>query len=243
MKNIGILFIIFVMWTGSMAQAPSPGVQVSAQGETVFIKKALAYPYLIFLPKDYSASRQEGFPVLLFLHGSGERGTDISLVKKNGTPGFVESMNDFPFILVSPQCPSGEVWDSERLMAVLDEVVLNYKTDTSRIYCTGLSMGGYGTFALAAAYPWRFAAIVPVCGGGFPLTAEKLKNVPVWAFHGDQDPVVPPSESQRMVEAINFFGGQAKLTLYPGVGHNAWEPAYSDPELYRWLLQHKKINH
>lgn len=240
MRYIGVLWILFFLWTSAMAQQPAAGSQVPVQGKTLFIKKATAYPYLIYLPRDYDANRREGFPVLLFLHGAGERGNDLSLVRKNGTPGFVESMEDFPFILVSPQCPAGEVWDSERLMAVLDEVVATYSTDTNRIYCTGLSMGGYGTFALAAAYPWRFAAIAPVCGGGFPLTAQKLKNIPVWAFHGDQDPVVPPSESKKMVDAINFFGGQAKLTLYPGVGHNAWEPAYSDPELYHWLLQHKK---
>lgn len=240
MRHIGVLCILLILWTSAMAQQPLAGSQVPVQGNTIFIKKATAYPYLIYLPKDYDANRREGFPVLLFLHGAGERGNDLSYVKKNGTPGFVESMEDFPFILVSPQCPAGEVWDSEQLMAVIDEVILNYKSDTTRIYCTGLSMGGYGTFALAAAYPWRFAAIAPVCGGGFPLTAERLKNIPVWAFHGDQDPVVPPSESKKMVDAVNFFGGQAKLTLYPGVGHNAWEPAYSDPELYRWLLQHKK---
>jgi len=236
-----LLVQLIILWGCAVfAQKPSAGMQVAVDGKAVFVKKAFAYPYLLFLPKNYDHTTTEGFPVLLFLHGSGERGTDISLVKKNGTPGFVENRDDFPFILVTPQCPSGEVWDNERLMAVLDEVIGKYNVDTNRVYCTGLSMGGFGTFSLAAAYPWRFAAIAPVCGGGFALTAEKLKNIPVWAFHGDADPIVPPAESESMVKAINFFGGNAKLTLYPGVGHNAWDNAYSDPELYRWLLLHKK---
>jgi len=240
MKKILGFLMLACMAASAIAQQPSAGMQVPVNGTTVFVKKAQAYPYLLFLPKNYNEALPGGFPVLLFLHGSGERGTDIQLVKKNGTPGFVESMDDFPFILITPQCPSVEIWDSERLMAVLDEVTAHYNVDTTRIYCTGLSMGGYGTFALAAAYPSRFAAIAPVCGGGFALTAEKLRNIPVWAFHGDADPVVPPLESKNMVDAINFFGGNARLTLYPGVGHNAWEKAYSDPELYRWLLMHKK---
>lgn len=240
MRRFFFVQLIILYGYAVLAQQPSAGKQVAVDGKAVFVKKASAYPYLLFLPKNYEHTNVNGYPVLLFLHGSGERGTDINLVKKNGTPGFVENIDDFPFILVTPQCPSGEVWDNERLMAVLDEVIGKYDVDTNRVYCTGLSMGGFGTFALAAAYPWRFAAIAPVCGGGFSLTAVKLKNVPVWAFHGDADPIVPHAESQKMVDAINLNGGTAKLTLYAGIGHNAWEKAYNDPELYRWLLMHKK---
>lgn len=240
MKKYFLSFVALIGLIGVFGQQPTGGKQVAVSGDAVFIKKVQAYRYLLYLPKNYLGNGSEKFPLLLFLHGSGERGTNIELVKKNGTPGFVETLEDFPFILITPQCPEEEIWDNERLMAVLNEVIEKYPVDTTRIYCTGLSMGGYGTFALAASYPWRFAAIAPVCGGGFPLTAQKLKNIPVWAFHGDVDPVIPPSESQKMVEAINFFGGNAKLTLYPGIGHNAWDLAYSDSTLYRWFLQHKK---
>jgi len=195
-------------------------------------------PYLLFLPSGYES--RPSWPLLLFLHGSGERGDDIEAVKRNGQPKIVESRPDFPFILVSPQCPRNEPWDVRALLALLDDLTLRLRVDRDRVYATGLSMGGYGTWALAIAAPDRFAAIAPVSGGGDPDAACVLKNVPAWVFHGAEDPVVPPKEDQEMVDALRGCGGDVRFTVYPGVGHDAWTPAYDDPALYEWLLAHRR---
>jgi predicted peptidase len=180
--------------------------------------------------------------LLVFLHGAGERGSNLDKVKQHGPPKLVTAGKDMPFIVVSPQCPNRLWWPSlsERVKALIDEVVEKYDVDESRIYLTGLSMGGFGTWSISCTYPERFAAIAPVCGGGKTFVAECLKNVPVWAFHGANDIVVNPSESQRMVEAINEAGGDAKMTLYPDTGHDSWTKTYNNEELYRWLLSHSK---
>lgn len=200
--------------------------------------------YLLYLPEGYRKPRGEGtkrWPLMLFLHGAGERGTDLALVKKHGPPKLVERGRSLPFIVVSPQCPRGRWWDTDVLAALLDEVVGRLAADTDRIYVTGLSMGGFGTWNLGAASPQRFAALVPICGGGDPKTAAKLKGVPVWAFHGGRDPVVRPEKSRQMVDAIKAAGGKdVKLTVYPEAGHDSWTKAYDDPALYEWLLKQKR---
>jgi predicted peptidase len=203
--------------------------------------KTLECEYLLYLPKGYNAQEQK-WPLMLFLHGAGERGGDLNLVKKHGPPRLVHQGKDLPFIIVSPQCPSGQWWPDkvDVLLALLDEIQARYTVDPDRVYVTGLSMGGYGTWALACQDPNRFAAIAPICGGGQPILARRLKNQPVWAFHGARDTTVPPEESKRMVEAVTRAGGQAKLTVYPEAGHDAWTETYENPELYTWLLGHQR---
>jgi len=203
------------------------------------IRKLVGCQYLVFLPKDYDRSRKR-WPLLLFLHGAGERGKNLDLVKKHGPPKIVEREPDFPFVVVSPQCPAGEWWANDVLIALLDEVLEDYRVDPRRVYLTGLSMGGYGTWSLATACPERFAAIAPICGGGNRLLAYKLKDVPVWAFHGAKDDVVPLRESKKMADAVREAGGDIRLTVYPDAGHDSWTATYDDPELYKWLLAHKK---
>jgi predicted peptidase len=195
--------------------------------------------YLLYLPEDYGKVKKD-WPVMLFLHGAGERGSDINKVKVHGPPKLVEQGQDLPFIVVSPQCPEGKWWPqyTEQLMALLDETCDRFDADQQRIYCTGLSMGGYGTWALGCAYPERFTAVVPICGGGSPFIAYHLKTVPVWAFHGAKDNVVPLNESQQMVDAVKRAGGDAKLTVYPEANHDSWTETYDNPELYEWLLSH-----
>jgi predicted peptidase len=173
----------------------------------------------------------------MFLHGAGERGTDIELVKKHGIPRLVASGVDFPFLVASPQCPAGQTWSPAMVGRVLDDVCRKVRVDRDRIYLTGLSMGGYGTWFTAIAYPDRFAAIVPICGGGDPGAACRLRDLPVWVFHGAKDPVVQPEESARMVEALRGCGGNVRFTLYPEAEHDCWTQTYQNPELYRWLLQ------
>jgi predicted peptidase len=176
---------------------------------------------------------------MLFLHGAGESGTNLAKVKIHGPPKIVESKPDFPFILMSPQSP-GRGWNSDALNALLDNVIRKYRVDKHRIYLTGLSMGGYGTWSLAAAHPERFAAIVPICGGGNPADAKKLAALPIWVFHGAKDPTVPVERSREMVEAIKAAGGNVKFTEYPEAKHDCWTETYDNPELYQWLLAQKR---
>jgi len=147
---------------------------------------------------------------------------------------------DFSFIAVFPQSQK-RTWkadsdDAKRALAILDEVQKSYKVDAKRIYLTGLSMGGFGTWSLAAAFPERWAAIAPICGGGNPSTAEKIKNVPCWCFHGDADKAVKVEQSRSMIEALKKAGASPRYTEYEGVGHNSWDRAYGTAELYEWFL-------
>lgn len=217
-----------------------PGTQRSQTFEKT-ITKTLGCQYWLFLPEGYG-ERQQQWPMILFLHGAGERGSDLKKVKKHGSPKIVENRKDFPFIVVSPQCPKDDWWTDkvEVLINLLDDIVARYDVDTERIYLTGLSMGGYGTWDLSCRYPERFAAIAPICGGGSLGRACNLKNVPVWAFHGAKDKVVPVARSAEMVNAVKACGGDAKLTVYPDTGHDCWTVTYDNKELYDWFLEHRK---
>ncbi len=192
-------------------------------------------PYLLYLPKDYEESSNK-FPLLIFLHGSGERGTDLDKVKFHGPPKLISEGKEFPFIVVSPQCPEGRWWQISELNFLLDELIAELKIDINRIYLTGLSMGGYGTWAWAEYAPDRFAAIAPVCGGGNPLTISKIGKMPVWAFHGAKDFVVPVAESERLINKLKIVNPDVKFTIYPEAGHDAWTETYNNPELYEWFL-------
>jgi predicted peptidase len=183
------------------------------------------------------------WPLLLFLHGAGECGEDLNILKDYGPAKLAEEDHEFPFICLTPQCPKGITWLDQ--LQVLKQLVLatisTYDVDPDRAYVTGFSLGGFGTWALAMANPQLFAAIAPICGGGMAQWAAGiLKELPVWAFHGAEDPAVPLDESQRMVDAIRKAGGQAKLTVYPGVGHDSWTRTYENPELYEWFLRHRR---
>jgi predicted peptidase len=204
--------------------------------------------YLLFLPQGYAESEQR-WPLMLFLHGAGERGADISKVTTHGPAKRVKTHPEFPFILVSPQCPEDEIWSRDVLLGLLDDVTKNYKVDLERVYLTGLSMGGYGTWDLGMSHPEKFAAIVPICGGGDYITMllasrdkpEMLKTLGIWAFHGAKDPVVPLSESERMVDFAKKQGVKdVKLTVYPEAMHDAWTETYDNPEVYKWLLEHRR---
>lgn len=237
------LLLISCAQTEKIGMSSDP-ILSAGQHSQVFektITKTLSCKYLLFLPQGYGQKNQR-WPLILFLHGAGERGDDLDLVKKHGPPKIVEQRKDFPFIVVSPQCPGASWWtdEIEVLTNLLDDIVTRYQVDSARIYLTGLSMGGYGTWSLAAAQPERFAAIAPICGGGKRFMADRLENVPVWAFHGAKDPVVPVRESEEMVSAVNARGGSAKLTVYPDAGHDSWTATYNDQELYDWFLAHRR---
>lgn len=219
-------------------RAPAWADQEEKQFEKeVLIKVKLNY--LVFLPEGYDQCDKK-WPLILFLHGSGESGKDVSLVKKHGPPKIVETKSDFPFVVVSPQSPRRGGWNPDVLKALLDDVLADYRVDRDRVYLTGLSMGGYGTWSLAAAYPDYFAAIAPVCGRGDPDDAEKLMGLPTWVFHGAKDEAVPLRHSEEMVDALKEVGADVKFTVYPDAGHDSWTETYDNPELYKWFLSHKR---
>ncbi len=219
------------------AEEPSPGKQVEQELKTADGK---SISYLLYLPKDY-ASKEGKVPLMLFLHGRGESQGPLSNVKKWGPPRLLEHGVSLPYVVVSPQCPpSPESWNRTNqqalLVALLDHIVGTCRIDEDRIYLTGLSMGGFGSWRLAADHPDRFAAVIPICGGGNPQDAEKLKDLPIWAWHGLADPTVPVKNSIDMVDAIKKAGGtKVRLTLLEGIGHNSWEAAYASPDVYAWL--------
>lgn len=195
--------------------------------------------YLLFLPAAYAVHPQR-WPLMLFLHGAGERGDDLQLVKRHGVAKIVEEQPAFPLLVVSPQCPPTEAWAPEPLLALLDDIEQHYDVDPERLYVTGLSMGGFGTWAVAIAAPDRFAAIAPICGGGDPSRVGVLRHLPVWAFHGARDPIVPLQRTVEMVEALRQCGGNVRFTVYPEAGHDAWTATYANPELYAWFLAHTR---
>jgi predicted peptidase len=196
---------------------------------------------LLYLPAGFAAQRDRKYPLVIFLHGSGEAGNDLDKLKAQGPPKIVASGQDFPFILASPQTPDErQGFDPAVLNGMLDELIKRLPVDADRVYLTGLSLGGEWSYGWASVSPERFAAIAPVSGAWTPSVACNLKRIPVWAFHGAKDDVVPIAEDQTMIDAINACGGNAKLTVYPDIGHDAWTPAYASPDLYAWLLEHRR---
>jgi predicted peptidase len=201
-------------------------------------------PYVVYVPRDYT--RKTPWPVILFLHGRGERG-DNGLSQTEVGIGRALRLHPerFPCLVVMPQAPMGGDWSgapSELALKALEEVVRKYRGDRSRLYLTGLSMGGFGAFAIAAAHPDRFAAVAPICGGGEPeMMARALRSMPIWVFHGGADEVVPPQRSREMVGAIRAAGSRAlRYTEYPDVGHNSWDAAYGDADLIAWMLAQRR---
>ena len=216
---------------------PAAGKQV----EMKFASKAAGgIPYLLYLPKEYGQESNKKWPVMLFLHGRGESNGPLSIVKQWGPPRMAERGDEPPFIIVSPQCPRSSRWTSAEQQAgvleLLEHSQKNYQTDEDRVYLTGLSMGGFGSWKLASEHPEKFAAVAPICGRGNPANVGKLKSIPVWAFHGTDDGAVSFQDSVDMVEAIKKAGGtKVKFTSLEGVGHNSWSAAYATPGLYEWF--------
>ena len=222
------------------------------------------YRYQVYVPADWNDHKK--WPVILFLHGAGERGDDGLLQSDVGLGHAIrKNAAAFPFIVVMPQCRKGKVWtqpDMEaQALGALDRSIKEFHGDRERVYLTGLSMGGFGTWDLAAKYPGRFAAYVVICGGIIPLpqlpeiavslakehkvadpyaeTARLVGKTPVWIFHGDADPAVPVEESRKMKAALEAAHANVRYTEYAGVGHESWDNAYAEPDLVPWLLQQR----
>lgn len=210
---------------------------VSPHASATFSYDGVRLRYLIHHPPGLGP-----FPLVLYLHGAGERGSALELVKRHGIPREIEAGRDLGCIAVSPQCPNGWYWTqlTDVLQAFVDELLVSQPVDDRRVYLTGMSMGGYGAWRLAAEAPERFAAVVPICGGGDPAWAPRLRELPIWVFHGSDDPVVPASESERMVRSLQHLGAPVRFTLYAGVGHDSWTRTYEDPALLEWLARQRR---
>ncbi|MEY2881720.1 MAG: hypothetical protein RLZZ15_4100 [Verrucomicrobiota bacterium] len=272
---------------------------LAAESQTVAsfektITKTVGYTYLLALPTDYATTAEKTWPLLVFLHGSGERGADPWKVAVHGppkllratppaavaaptgapTPGSAADVGgpsvaapaETPearaareisaaglasaFIVVSPQCPAGKSWEDDAVLALVDEIAAKHRVDPRRIYLTGLSMGGFGTWSVAMKFPERFAAIAPICGGGSATDVRRsargekkaaLTSLGVWAFHGAKDPTVPLAESETMVAALKTAAvADVQLTVYPEAKHDSWTETYNNPALYAWLLKHQR---
>lgn len=207
--------------------------------------------YLLHIPAETAADTTRRWPLLLFLHGAGERGTDVQRAGIHGPLKHVRQGTNFPFIIVAPLCPAGERWQTAPLLQLLDRLQADLPVDTNRVWVTGLSMGGYGTWALGLAAPERFAALAPICGGanridlllGSRDRAAALQRLPIWAFHGAKDRVVPLEESERAVNALKSLGvTNVKLTVYPEADHDSWSETYANPAFYEWLLTQERKN-
>ncbi|MEN6357823.1 MAG: dienelactone hydrolase family protein [Armatimonadota bacterium] len=198
--------------------------------------------YSIYLPQGYDEEKNKLWPLVFFLHGAGERGDDLEKPKVHGPLKLAAQGRQFPFIILAPLCPEDSWWNNEidKVIDLLDDIESNYNVDKSRIYLTGISMGGYGTWGLAARIPERLAAIAPICGGGNPANAPLIKDIPMWVFHGDADPTVPLEKSQEMVDAVRSAGGSPKFTIYPSVEHDCWTATYESDEFWKWLLGQRR---
>jgi predicted peptidase len=197
--------------------------------------------YVVYVPNNYTPKKQ--WPLVLFLHGSGERGDDGLLQTDVGIAHAIrKNPKWFPCIVVMPQCPNDVWWDKAiaDFETALGSAEKEYNIDPERVYMTGLSMGGFGTWMYGAMHPERFAALMPLCGGGKPEDGPALAKTPIWAFHGDQDKAVPVAKSREMVEAVKKAGGEIKYTEYPKVEHNCWDATYGDQDAIKWLLKQRK---
>jgi len=251
-----ILLILAILLSTAAGRAQQKPQDQFLTAHTIRIKRPTPPPcqYLLFLPRDYASKKNEKWPLMLFLHGAGERGTNIWRADIHGPARYIATHPDFPFLMVAPLCPSNEVWSTGLLLGLLDGMESKYRIDTHRVYLTGLSMGGFGTWELALAAPQRFAAVIPIAGGandlpvvlartGFASPEQKaaLQSLPVWAFHGAKDTVVDPDDSTRMIDGLKKCGvAEAKITIYPDATHNSWQRTYENPEIYDWLLQHRR---
>lgn len=220
---------------------PAPDPLREGQHAQAFAGPGLGEPMRawLHLPRGYLASSTP-WPLVVFLHGSGERGNDLDKVKVHGPPKLAARGVDLPFVLVSPQLADGRRWAAQELHALLAVLTTALRVDPARVTATGLSLGGHGVWEWATAYPRDLAGIAPVCGFGEPEDLCRMKQVPVRAYHGEADTVVPVAEQRACIEALRACGGTADFIVYPGVGHGAWEPAYDDPALLPWLMARRR---
>jgi predicted peptidase len=237
-RVLALLLALGVAGAAAAADDETAGKQAKKHFEKEITVK-VQLDYLLYLPKGYDKGKK-AWPLVLFLHGAGESGSDLDKVKKHGPPKMIEAGKDFPCIVVSPQSRQFG-WNPQALNALLDDVTAKYRVDPDRVYVTGLSMGGMGTWALAASRPDRFAAIIPICGAGNPRQARRIKDLPIRIFQGAKDPVVKLDTAERMLKALKAAGAKdVELKVYPDAGHDSWTETYNNPKVWEWLFSQKR---
>ena len=200
-----------------------------------------ALSYLLIHPDPATVATDTKLPLVVFLHGSGERGDDLEMLKKHGPPKQALEGEGLPFVVLAPQCPAKKWWNQKTINELTKKIAGEENIDPKRIHITGLSMGGFGTWSAIATAPELYASAVPICGGGAPATAELIKNIPIWTFHGEEDEAVPVSKTREMEKALHEAGAKLlRTTYYPEVGHDSWTLAYADPALYAWMMLQSK---
>lgn len=218
----------------------SIAVNINMYGQQAAAKYTKEINYLVYLPDGYDNNKSEKWPLLVFLHGAGASGNDLEKVKQGGIPLMIENGKKFPFIVFSPQSPE-HGWNVRDIKELLINEVQKYRVDVDRIYLTGLSMGGNGTWELAVTYPEYFAAIIPICASPDHTVANnifQLRHTPVWCFHGSEDKIADPDNTKKLMTSLRKYNPDAKLTVYPGIGHDSWTMTYNNDSIYQWLLQH-----
>ena len=252
MKSLTLLLVTAVSLFSPMKvkAQPEPGkAALTADQMDWKVTEAGHLQYLYYLPKGYPGTNGQRWPLLLFLHGAGERGTNLQLTAFHGPLKQVKQGQDFPFLIVAPQCAHGKVWQNGPLLQLLQHLEGKFAVDAKRVYLTGISMGGFGTWQLGLQHPEKFAALVPICGGGNMIDVilgtrdkgETMKRLPIWVFHGGKDDVVPPEESERLVSQLKKLGVKdVKLTVYSEANHDSWTETYQNQELYEWLLKQSR---
>jgi len=230
-----IITLITLLVFAVSVTAKTPG------GNSPLVKeKSKTYPYLAYLPDGYDKNDAKAWPLIIYLHGSSCKGNNLEKLKKYGPPFYLDRGMNVDAIVISPQCPSNKNWTyGTWFESFYKELKDKYNIDPSRVYLTGMSLGGFGTWDIASRYPDYFAAIMPLCGGGQTRMVETLKDIPTWVFHGEVDRKVSLSRSVQMVDALQELGSKPKFSILKGQGHGI-QKVYSDQNIYKWLLsQHK----
>lgn len=215
------------------------GMERITQEVKLEVVQKIEMKYRLYLPRDYKSNEAATWPLVVFLHGAGERGNDPQRLGVHGIPREADEGREFPFLVLAPQCPEPSVWimQQDQVMELISRFCRDYRVDPQRIYLTGISMGGFGTWEIAMTYPEVFAAIVPICGGGMSWRADRLLSTPIWTFHGGKDDVVPLVYTEEMVRALRVLGNPVQFTVYPEAGHDCWTEVYQREDIYEWLLE------
>jgi predicted peptidase len=213
---------------------------IDTQSFRATVSQRVAGKFVVALPEGYDNDKRKRWPLVLFLHGAGERGDDLQLVRAHGPLKEIAAGRKIPAIVVVPQCPAGNWWANATLTGLLNHVERRYRVDPDQVSVTGLSMGGFGTIALAHEVPQRFAAIAPICGGGNAFLSFRIAHIPAWIVHGDADPVLPVDESRRVVTALRRAGGKPRYDEVAGGGHDVWTNTYAKDEFWTWLLAQRR---
>jgi predicted peptidase len=239
------LVMVFASHAAEPASSTAPAIRtgLSSHEFTEKIDKVVTGKYLLYLPEIYGKNKQR-LPLILFLHGSGERGLNPNILGNFGPQRVALQQKGFPFIVLAPQCPPNKWWTdvdvTDMVMALLDKICKDYLVDPDQIYLTGMSMGGFGAWDLAQKYPQRWAALAVVCGGGNPYLQMRVKNIPTRVFHGAKDKNVPIFMAQQMVSTLRQVGGQVDFKVYPRKSHKVWKVTYDNPGLYEWFLAQRR---